>query len=52
MSSPGWYPDPSGVEGQSRSWDGQGWTSSVPGAGCTRINAIAPSFGSASGLGL
>lgn len=31
MSTPGWYPDPSGQPGY-RWWDGRGWTSSTTGA--------------------
>lgn len=29
MSAPGWYPDPSGVAGQYRYWDGRTWTNQV-----------------------
>ena len=29
MSAAGWYPDPSGVPGQYRYWDGQSWTQQV-----------------------
>lgn len=29
MINPGWYPDPSGIEGQLRFWDGQQWTAGV-----------------------
>lgn len=29
MSSPGWYPDPSGRPGQLRWWDGRAWTTSL-----------------------
>lgn len=37
MTNPGWYPDPSGVTGQFRFWDGTQWTAGisegVPGSG-------------------
>lgn len=48
MSAPGWYPDPSGMQGQYRYWDGAGWseaTTSDPGSmghGSTGQGPMAP----------
>jgi uncharacterized RDD family membrane protein YckC len=51
VAPPGWYPDPQGLPGSQRCWNGATWTEDVQALGSTRPPVAAPTSGRLAGYG-